>query len=532
VSNSDDAVREGLSSVTRGTLFLLVATIAYVGINFVSRVIVVRNTTPGEWNAFSLALTLAGVISALGTLGLPNAIARSLPYATGDPARRSMVRGTLVLSAVAGAVGAIGLFFAAPALGSALGSANLSPANLTLALQLFSVTIATSVVATVVASIFQGYEDVTPNGLFVQIINPALFVGFLVVYLALPPRGLSYGEALTAYAAANVASLALILVYMLRRLPRRLPAGVGDPKALRQLLTFAAPLFVVGVMSTLMGSGDTLVLGVYHSSEVGTYSASLTLSRLLTVGMTAAAYIFLPVATRFHVRRQTGSVDLTYTTVTKWMILLSLPLFLVFFFVPSESLDFVYGISYTAVTLPLDLTVFGAFVTTLLGPGPTVQVAFGRTRLLLYNAVAAGSIDVGLAFALVPTWGYVGAAVAWGTANAAYSALSIAEIAVLDRVHPFRQHFVLPLLVTGVPSALALYLARPFLAVHSPLITLPPIALGIAGLFLVVVLVTRSVDVGDAMLLDAVERMLGRPLPWVRRLGRLGLRRALNGARR
>lgn len=521
MTTSGDEVREGLSSVTRGTLFLLVATLCFVGINFVSRVIVVRSISIEDWNAFSLALTLAGLLSALGTLGLPSAVARSLPYANSDAERRSIVRGTIAIGTGTGLIGALALLVLAPAIGNALGSTNLTPATLTIALQLFSVTVATSVLGTLIASIFQGYEDVAPNALFLQIVNPSVFLIFLVGIVVVPPHRVNYFEALAAFAVASVLTLALIAVYAARRLPRRLPAGPTAPGALRHLMWFAVPLIVVSLMGTLTGSGDTLILGVYHSSEVGTYTNSLTLSRLLQVGVSAASYILLPVATRFHRRNDTSSVELTYTTVTKWMILFSLPLFLLFFFAPAQSLTLVFGPNYTLVTLPLDISVVGAFVTTLLGPGPTVQVAYGRTRLLAYNAVVAGVVDVILAFLLVPVYGYVGAAIAWGTANATYAALSIIELGVIDGIHPFRQHFVVPLLATGVPIGLALGILHPDL----PLFALPPLGLACAGLFVLMVLVTRSIDIGDALLLDAIERMFGRPLPWVRRLGRFALRR-------
>jgi len=522
VSTSRDEVREGLSSVTRGTLFLLVAALVYVGLSFASRVIVVRNLSTGEYSAYALALTLTGVIAAIGSLGLPNAIARSLPYTSQDADRRAMVRGTMLIGSAAGLAGSVTLFLLAGAIGHALGTSSPTPQQITLAMQLFSITIATSVISTLIASIFQGYEDVLPNALFVQIVFPALFLVFLIALFVDTPSGLSYFEVLVAYAASNVVALGALALYAVRKLPRRLPPGPRNPAALRRLLTFASPLLVVGIMNTLTGSGDTLVLGIYHSGELASYSASLTLARLLQVGVTAASYIFLPVATRFLRRADNASVELTFTTVTKWMIVFSLPLFLLFFFLPSESLLFVYKPPYGAVTLPLDILVLGAFATTLLGPGPSVQVANGRTRLLAYNAIIAGFIDLGVAFALVPTYGYVGAAIAWASANAAYSLLSIVELGTLDGIHPFRGHFVIPLVATAVPVGLLLGLYR----VPLPLWSLPPLGLGIAALFVLLVLITRSVDVGDAMLMDAVERMLGTPLPRLRRLGRLGLRRS------
>jgi O-antigen/teichoic acid export membrane protein len=514
VAGSPSEARDGLSSVTRGTLFLLVATLAYVGLNFVVRVILVRNISMAEWNAFSFALTLVAIVAALGTLGLPSAVARSLPYASTDAERRTIVRGSLLVGGVAGAVCAVVLWALGPWITTTLNYADLGPA-----LVVFPIAVATTVAVSLLAAIFQGYEDVTPNALYVQIVTPALFVGLLLVLLVIPPGGINYESAILGYVAANVVSLLLTIAYALRRLPRLLPAGPGAPGALGHLLRFAAPLFFVSLLATLGGFGDTVVLGVFHHTEVGAYTNSLTLARLLQVGVGAASYIFLPVAARLLRQKDTPAIGVTYVTVTKWMILFSLPLFLLFVFVPSRSLDLVYGPTYAVVILPLQITVLGAFLTTALGPAASAQVAFGQTRLLAYNSVVAAAVDIGLSFLLVPSEGITGAAIAWAAAGVVYSALSLLELGLLTGVHPFRPHFVVPLLVTAVPVAAFLE----FAPLTYPLWSLPAIGLGIAVLFVLVVLLTRSVDEGDRLLLGALEGLFGRPLPFLRRLGRIGV---------
>ncbi|MGA8303117.1 MAG: oligosaccharide flippase family protein [Thermoplasmata archaeon] len=509
--------RDGLSSVTRGTLFLLFATLCYVGLNFVARVVIIRDISYVQWNAFSLALTLVSVVAAVGTLGLPSAVARSLPYASSDAERRTIVRGSLVVGGLAAVGSALVLWLLGPWIASSLGLADLGPA-----LTVFPIAVGTTIAVSLIAAIFQGYEDVTPNALYIQIVTPGLFVGFLFVVLVLPLKGIDYTSALLTYVVANVVSLLLTIVYALRRLPRLLSPGAGSPGALGHLLRFAAPLFLVTLMGTLAGSGDSLVLGVFHSTDFGTYSASITLARLLQIGVSAASYIFLPVAARLLRQKDKSAIGLTYVTVTKWMILFSLPLLLLFLFLPSRSLDFVYGPGYAVVVLPLQITVLGAFLTTAFGPATNAQVAFGQTRLLAYNSVVAAAVDLGLAFALVPSEGMTGAAIAWATSGVVYTALSLIELGLLTGVHPFRPHYLTPLLVTALPVAAVLALAP----VTFPLWSLPVIGLGIAGLLVLAVLVTRSVDEGDRLLLGALEGLIGRPLPLLRRIGRIGLPRS------
>ena len=483
-------------------------------LSFFARVLLVRSISLADWSAFSFGLSLVSVLAAVGTLGLPSAVARSLPYAESDADRRSILRTTVLLGTSSAVVASVLLFLFAGPIGRMVGSS-----EVTLALQVFPIAVGCSVVETLLASVFQGFEDVLPNALYLQVLNPALFLAFLVA-LAIAPSGLTFEGALVAYVGANVASLVAITVHSVRRIPRSLRVGPGATPARRRLLRLAAPLFLVGVMGSILGTGDTIVLGAYHNAEVGTYTATLTLARLLQVGVGASGYIFLPVAAKFLRRSDTESVRLTYGTVTKWMLLLSLPLALLFLFVPSASLGLVYGSEYSSVVVPLQLTTVAAFATAVLGPAAPAQVAFGDAHLQAFNAVAGAVVDVVVALVLVPPYGYVGAAVAWGSANLTWTILCLLELALIRGVHPFERSFVRPLIATAVPAGALLFLARSVVRLWM----LPPIALAVAGMFLVLVLLTGSVDRGDRLLLEAVEGWLGRPLPWLRRLGRIGRR--------
>ena len=501
-------LRTGLATVTAGTAFLLVATVLLVAFNFVSRVVIVRSVSLGTWDAFSLGFTLTQVLLAVGGLGLPLAVARSLPFAATDDERRGILRSALTVGVASAAVAGVALFLAAPYVGRALGSAELGTG-----LAYFSVAVSALILSTLIAAVFQGFSNVTPNALFLQIVNPGIWLAALALAWVLPPHRITYTVALAGYAAAATLTLAATLLYAVRVLPPSLRRGTRDPTAGTRLLHLALPLFVTAVMASVAGFGDTLVLGAFHFAEVGTYTASLAFARLVQVGISAASYIFLPVASGFLARGDRRAVRLTYVTVTKWLTVVSLPLFVVFVFLPGSSLDLVYGSSYASVVLPLQIVVTGAFVGALLGPAAMAQVAAGQARLVAANSVAAGAADVLVSFSLVPRYGSVGAAEAWSVANVLYASLCLGELAVAERYHPFRRDFLLPLGATAIPGCALLVLWHP----HLPLWALPVVVVAFALGFSLVVPLTGSIDDGDRLLLEAVERILGRPVPFVRR---------------
>ncbi len=517
---SDSGAREGLSTVTRGTLILLIGTLGYVVENFVARVLLVRTLSLAEWSSFSLGLTSSGLLAALGSFGIGSAIARMLPY-TGDPAeRRQMVRTSFWIVTPAAAGIAVLLFAVA----------ELSPdralTGLPITLGFLAVAAAFSILSGLVAAVFQGFEDVSANAVFVQIVNPLLFLVFLALAYGAGGLHLSYLAALLSYVFAAVATLGTLIVFARIRLPRVLPPGPRPAGLSSRLLWFALPLFVVGILGYLTQNADTLVLGLFHPSEVGQYTASLSLARLLQVGVSSLGYIVLPVTTRFLRQKDPSAVRITYVTTTKWTILASLPFFLLFFFLPLGSMTFVYSSAYAKDALTLQVVVLGSFVSTLVGPSNSAQVAYGQTQLLLVNTLAAAVADVVLAFLLVPAYGLAGAAVAWATANALLPVLSAVELGLLVRVHAFERHFLLPLAATIVPLGLLFYA----LPRHLPTLLLPALGLGVAGLYVLVVWATRSIDDGDRMLLEVVEEWLGFRLPLVHRLGRWAGRRGPPGA--
>jgi O-antigen/teichoic acid export membrane protein len=508
-----------MSSVTWGTLLMLVGTLGFVGQGFVSRVILARALTPVEWGQYSLGIALAGLLSSIGTLGLTNAIARSLAYAQDDAERRSMIRSSFLVTLGASVLLSAALYL----FGVYVGSAYHAPA-LSLTIEFFAASVSFSILASLIASIFQGYEDVVPNAIFVNIVNPGLLIVFLVTAIRTTPAGEVFPAALAAYFAAALSTFVALAIYARRRLSRRLPAGPRSAGAARKLFLFAAPLFLVSIFGYLTGNTDTLILGVYHQTDVGYYTAGLSLARLVLVGVGALSYIYLPVASRFLRQGDHEAITLTFVTPTKWMVLVSLPLFVVFAFLPGPSLGLVYGTLYESHALPLAILATGAFLSTLAGPASATQVALGQTRLLVYNNAITGVVDIVLSLVLIPRFGISGAALAWGVANALNPMLSMVELAVLSNVHPLRAHYVVPVVGTTVPFILLFLLVR----VPVPLWALPVLVLGIALTYLLVVLLTASFDRGDRLVLEVIESMIGRPLPIVRRVARwrLSLRRA------
>lgn len=508
-SSAPDPVDRAIKSLTSGTLLLFVASFVYIAETFLWRVLLVRTLPPTDWSYFSLGLAYAGLFTALGGFGLGKAIARNLPHAQSDQERRGLVRVILVYGSAL-SVGTTGVMYVLSGpISSAMGAA---PMAEVLALLAFAT--AFSVLTGRLVSVFQGFEDVRPNAYFVQMLPPLLFVVFLALLGPLPSFKPSLTSTLWAFALANMAAFFVTVLYALRRLPAALPRGPRAPGLARPTFAFALPLFIVTITEFFSGGGDTLILGAYHPLSVGAYAASLSMGRLMLIGIAALSFIFLPVASQLDRDHDVESIRQLYVTMTKWTLLTSLPLLLVFTVFPGPSLGFVYGETYAHTTVPLQILAVGAFASVLVGPSTYAQIALGQPRLLALNATASAVADLAVAAVLVPTYGSVGAAVAWATATALYPALSLVEIGLSHNIHPFRRHFLFPIAATAVPLVGVFLVILPI----APPWALPILALLVVPWFFGAVLLTRSVDTGDIRLVRLLECLLGIKFGRLRRL--------------
>ncbi len=503
---------DALNSVGRGTTVMSVSTILLLAFNFISRVAVAKAFSIDDWGIFSLGLALSGFLSLVALLGFHQAMARTLSYEKDPGMRRKIVRlgfGITLASSIA--ISSVTYLFAGP-LANAFASGH--PVILTQVFQLFSLTIGFTLMSTFLASIFQGFENVKPNAWFNQVLNPALFLVFFFAFLYLH---LGFASAILGYVAAGGASLAALAAYTARQLPKLLPAHAHIPASPIPSTIWGLSLSLWGVTTLAFVTAfvDTLILGAYRDSvDVGLYASATTLARLLLVANGALTFVYLPVTARLARDRDFDTIRSTFATATRWTLVVTFPMFLLFCFMPHQSLGAVFGLRYEDAALALAILGVGSFVSVVVGPVNATLAGLGETRSLLMTTIISASANVFLSFALIPSYGLLGAAFAWTVARALYPSVGLLTLYVGHGINPFRRALVLPLAIAsaiGIPIFLVVGLFT-----HPLWVVFPMFLVGIA-LFVGAVIVTRSVDPGDLVIAGLMERLLGRPLPVLRR---------------
>jgi O-antigen/teichoic acid export membrane protein len=209
-----------------------------------------------------------------------------------------------------------------------------------------------------------------------------------------------------------------------------------------------------------------------------------------------------------------------FVTTTRWILVVTLPLFLLFAVLPGSSIKAVFGSNYTPAALALSIITVGSFISVVVGPVNSCLAGLGMTRTLLMTTLVSAVSNVLLSFTLIPVYGLVGAAIAWTVARALYPTSGLLNLYRSHGISPVGRTLVVPLAVSlgvGVPFFVAIrYIHFPFWGVF-------PLYFVGAGIFLAALLLTRSVEEGDLIAFRHLEKVIGRPLPFFERLLKRGI---------
>lgn len=497
-------------SLGRGTVVMVVGTIFFFLLSFIGRVAVARHLSVEEFGDFNLGLALAGLLSLVALLGLHQAVARTIAEHRDPASRRRVIRWAMSITVVTAVASSALVFLFANEIADLFDPAG--SAQLTVVFQMFSVTVGLTLLCTFVASVFQGFEDTLPNAWINQAVQPAAFVVFVYILVAFH---LNLFDALLAWVLSNVVTFLVLVAYAWQRLHRHLPSGPANGELPKGMLLLSLSLWGVTTLAFVTAFVDTLILGVFRpETQVGIYSAVMTLARLLLAASGAVTYIFLPVAARLKGQQDIAAIRSAYVTTSRWVLLFTVPLFLVFTILPSNSITFVFGKSYGPGALTLALVTVGALVSVAFGPVNVTLAGMGNVRPLLAATAVSAVANIVLSLALIPTYGLLGAGIAWSVARVLYPAAGASALWVQDRITPLRRTLTWPLAVSlavGIPAFVAVALLP-----HPTWIVVPLYFVGV-GIFLGAIFATRSVESGDLVICGIVESVVRRPLPGLKR---------------
>lgn len=495
---ADDATRSNdiVRTLGKSGILLFAGTFLELGISFLAKLIVARSLLSFGYGEVAVGLTILTVLVILTRLGVDTGVARIAPRYDGKERADVYLTGyvTIILSTL---VGSIVLFFGAGPLATFLGNPGLTPVLRVIAIGIPSLPIMKVSIGIIRAENRSGPKVVVQN-----LAHPITRIGFVA---AVALTGASPTRIAAAYVGSHWFASLLAVGFVYRTKSVSLLSHSWTPR-FRELLGYSFPLMLSASMAFIIGNTDNLMIQYFlNSGEVGIYDIAYTLGETLTIALGAFGFLYLPNASKLHAEQDWEEIHYLYQLVTKWVIFITLPGFLVLALFPDTVIRYTFGEEYVAGAPILILIALTYFIRAAVGPNSGTLEAIGETRFILKGNIIAGVANILLNLLLIPGLGVIGAAIAsfvsFTTLNGVYSY----RLWQVSGLRPVTRNAVVPATVFGLVTVMVVGLARTSIDLTARPLLLAGLACSAAIFYAVTILSLGGVESGDIMLLNSME---------------------------
>ena len=239
----------------------------------------------------------------------------------------------------------------------------------------------------------------------------------------------------------------------------------------RDVLVFALPQSVNMMMNLGLTKADGLMLSAFVSADaVGVYVLVSDLTQLIRLGKMAFSSVFSPLVAKYQAAANRRGIQDALGTLIP--ITATLGLLLTLGIMGNyEAAILKEGEDWSGGRLYPWLLCVGPLMSCFFGLAGNLLLMTGHSRLLLYNSLGAGLLNLVLAALLIPQGGLVGAAAATAISN---FAISFAQIVEMQRLERYRLHwrYYLRTLIAGLLPVIGVVAAyapfAPELLAHLP----------------------------------------------------------------
>jgi O-antigen/teichoic acid export membrane protein len=214
-----------------------------------------------------------------------------------------------------------------------------------------------------------------------------------------------------------------------------------EKKVKKEFLIYSSTLILVSFMNIILHRIDKIMLGIYMTSEVvGIYNITVTVAGLITFLLVSSNMIFSSVISELYSVNKIKMLGNLYSTITKWMIIFTLPIFIAILFFPDTILNF-FGEAYTIGSTALVILALGQMINVFVGANGSILNMCGHEKLLLINNISVAIINIIFNAILIPKIGISGAALATGMSIAIINTVKILEVKFLFGIIPYNKEY-------------------------------------------------------------------------------------------
>jgi O-antigen/teichoic acid export membrane protein len=217
----------------------------------------------------------------------------------------------------------------------------------------------------------------------------------------------------------------------------------------RDFWRFTTPRAVASVTNAIIQRVDIVLIAIMKGPvEAAVYTAA---TRFLVLGQfagTAIARSSQPRLTELFTQRDRHGTNVIYQATTAWLVLLTWPIYLLVLVYGSQLLG-VFGHSYGAGYPVIVILSLVQLASAVFGQVDIVLITSGKSSWSMLNGLLVMITNVGLDLYLIPRYGILGAAIAWGTAISVSNVVPLIQLAVVFRLQPVSRGGIIAAVLTG-----------------------------------------------------------------------------------
>jgi len=368
--------------------------------------LITRNLGADALGVYALSLTVIGITSVIGKLGLDTALLRFVAEYSSQ-GRKDLVKDVYIhavrICIPLGIFLSLFIFFASPYIARYIFmKVDLSPY-----FKIASFGILPAIMISLNSESLRGFKKIKEYA-FLGNIAMSFFASLILLTL------LSYYKSdnlpVISYIIASLCVLGISTYLWVKNLD--IKAKISNIVVSTPLLRVSLPMLLTSSMWLIMGWTDTIMLGIFRpKSDVGIYNVALRISALTGITLGAINTIAAPKFAEFFGRGDMKGLEQTVRHSTKLIFWTSFSAFLVIFIFPSFILG-IFGQEFKIGIYALMLLTFGQFVNSISGSVGYILQMTGKQKIFQNIIIFATIINIILNYLLIPRYGINGAAIA------------------------------------------------------------------------------------------------------------------------
>lgn len=502
-----------LKKIAKGAGFFSIGLIIAKILSYIYRFIIARLGAE-QYGLLSIAIAVFSMLTIFSLLGMGESVTRFVSFYKGKSDKRrikGVITSTLKITLPFSLAFGISLFL----LSDWVAVTFFHNVQLSLLFKVFAFAIPIDVLRSIFLNTFQAFQRVEYDVYAKSIAENAtkVILTFLIIYL-----GFGIVSAAIVYVFAIFVSFVMSFYFMEKKVFPVFKTEITSIKDNKEILFYSLPLLLTGFVLSIIQWTDTLMLGYFRTiKEVGIYNVAWPVCTLLYLFPYAVRTLFVPVLSELYAQDKVEAFKSILRTVVKWITIVESLLLVLLVVYSQQVISILFGLEYVSdrvifmgynfalSTAALIILSFGRVLGDYLAPAKDALMVIKKTKLLFLNTMVGAGMNVLLNYLLIPIYGIIGAAIATGFAYLLIAALHASQIYCITKINPFKSNSIKALVISF--SILILMILFKFYTITN-IFYLIITCIIIAGVYFVLLLITRTFEREDVKIFKAVEYKL------------------------